>query len=370
MQLRIILNNFPCPRFPMRLLPKLLLSAACALALAACQKESAPNVADTSSQTATAGELNLYTTREPGLIQPLLDAFTAETGIRVNTVFLKDGLMERLNAEGERSTADILMTVDTGNLLDVVEAGHAQPLKSEVLEAAIPAHLRGANGEWFALSLRDRVVYADKDMTLPEGLTYQDLAKPEYKGKLCIRSGQHPYNTSLIAAMIAHEGEAKTESWLRGVKANLARKPAGGDRDVARDILAGICDLGLANTYYVGRMKNAEVGSEQRQWGEAIQVVRPSFGDAGTHVNISGAVLAKHAPNRDNAVRLMEYLVSDAAQALYAKANYEYPVKAGVELDPVIAALGPLKVDGLPLTEVHKYRRTASELVDKVGFDQ
>ncbi|PJK12581.1 iron ABC transporter substrate-binding protein [Lysobacteraceae bacterium NML120232] len=354
----------------MRLLPKLLLPAACWLVLAGCQKESAESPAAGSQRAAAAGEVNLYTTREPGLIQPLLDAFTAETGIQVNTVFLKDGLMERLNAEGERSTADVLMTVDSGNLLDVVEAGHSQPLKSKVLEAAIPAHLRGAEGEWFALSLRDRVVYADKDMNLPTGLTYQDLALPAYKGKLCIRSGQHPYNTSLIAAMIAHEGEAKTESWLRGIKANLARKPAGGDRDVARDILAGICDLGLANTYYVGRMKNAEPGSEQHQWGEAIKVVRPSFGDFGTHVNISGAVLAKHAPNRDNAVRLMEYLVSDQAQAMYAKANYEYPVKAGVPLDPVIEALGPLQVDTLPMSEIQKHRRAASELVDKVGFDQ
>src|SRR5690606_38481201 len=225
-----------------------------------------------------------HTTREPGLVQPLLDAFPRDTGIKVNTVLLKDGLTERLAAEGERSPADVLMTVDTGRLLDVVEAGHTQAVQSAVLDAAIPAHLRSPEGQWFALSLRDRVLYADKDLKL-DGFTYQDLADPKWKGRVCIRSGQHPYNTSLFAALIAHDGAEKTEAWLRGVKANLARKAAGGDRDVARDILAGICDIGIANAYYVGRMKNAEEGSEQRAWGDAIQVVRPVFANGGgTHV--------------------------------------------------------------------------------------
>jgi iron(III) transport system substrate-binding protein len=318
-----------------------------------------------------ADEVNLYTTREPGLIQPLLDAFTRESGIEVNTVFVRDGLLERVRAEGERSPADVLMTVDSGNLLDLVTGGQTRSVRSPALEAAIPAHLRGATGHWYALSLRDRVLYADKDLKL-DGFAYEDLAKPEWKGRVCIRSGQHPYNTSLIAAMIAHAGVEKTETWLRGVKANLARKAAGGDRDVARDILAGICDIGIANAYYVGRMKNAEPGSEQHQWGEAIKVVRPVFsaGDGGgTHVNISGAAVARHAPNGANAVKLLEYLVSDDAQSLYARANYEYPVKRGVALDPVVASFGPLKVDALPLTEVARYRKQASELVDRVGFD-
>lgn len=342
-----------------------------ALFVAACGQSSDASSSAGASASAAAGEVNLYTTREPGLVQPLLDAFTRDTGIKVNTVFLKDGLLERLKAEGARSQADVLMTVDTGNLLDLAEQGQTQSLQSQVLEAAIPAHLRSPQGQWFALSLRDRVLYADKGLSGLQGITYEDLGKPEFKGKLCIRSGQHPYNTSLIAAMIAHDGLAATENWLRAVKGNLARKPAGGDRDVARDILAGICDVGIANTYYVGRMKNEPEGSEQRQWGDAIDVVRPVFaGNGGTHVNISGAALASHAPNRDNAVKLMEYLVSDDAQSLYARANYEYPVKAGVALDPVIDALGVMKVDPLPLSEIHKHRRAASELVDKVGFDR
>ncbi|WP_411832615.1 Fe(3+) ABC transporter substrate-binding protein [Pseudoxanthomonas mexicana] len=348
-------------------------AVAMVLLLSACNRASdAPAGEAAAPSPAQGGEVNLYTTREPGLVQPLLDAFTAQTGVKVNTVFVRDGLPERLRAEGERSPADVLMTVDSGNLLDLVEAGHTQPVQSDMLAAAIPAHLRGADGEWFALSLRDRVLYARKDLAL-DGFAYEDLARPEWKGKVCIRSGQHPYNTSLIAAMIAHAGAEATERWLRGVKANLARAAAGGDREVARDILGGICDIGIANAYYVGRMKNSEEGSEQRQWGDAIKVIRPVFASAGeaggTHVNISGAAVARHAPNRDGAVRLLEFLVSDQAQGLYAKANYEYPVKAGVELDPVVAGFGEMKIDPLPLTEVARHRKQASELVDKVGFD-
>lgn len=215
------------------------------------------------------------------------------------------------------------------------------------------------------------MAYVAKDVDV-KSIHYEDFADPKWKGKVCIRSGQHPYNTALVAAMIAHNGAEATEQWLRGVKDNLGRKAAGGDRDVARDILGGICDVGIANAYYVGRMKNAEPGSDAYKWGEAINVVRPTFADTkggGTHVNISGAAVAKHAPNKDNAVKLLEYLVSEKAQSLYAKANYEYPVRAGVELDPVVASFGPMTIDPLPLTEIAKHRKQASELVDKVGFD-
>jgi len=321
------------------------------------------------SQAFAVGEVSLYTTREPGLIQPLLDDFNQQTGIKVNTVFVKDGLAERVKAEGDKSPADVLMTVDIGNLLDLVEQGVTQPVKSQVLESAIPANLRSDKGDWYALSLRDRVLYVDKDQKITE-FTYEELADPKWKGKVCIRSGQHPYNTALIAAMIAHDGAEATEQWLRGVKANLARKATGGDREVARDILGGICDIGIANAYYVGRMKNSPEGSDARQWGDAINVVRPTFKQSGgTHVNVTGAAVARHAPNANNALKLLEYLVSDQAQSLYAKANYEYPVKAGVELDPVVASFGTLTADSLSLPEIARYRKQASELVDKVGFN-
>lgn len=339
--------------------------SALAAGLAALWVAAAPAHAD--------GEVTVYTTREPGLIQPLLAAFGAREQVKVNTVFVKDGLLERVKAEGARSPADVLMTVDVGNLLDLVDAGLAQPVKSAALEQAVPAHLRGADGQWFALSQRARVLYADKGLKLA-GMRYEDLADPKWKGKVCMRAGQHPYNTALVAAMIAHAGEARAEQWLRGVKANLARKATGGDRDVARDIMGGICEIGLANSYYVGQMKSAKEGSDARKWGDAIKVLKPTFASAkngGTHVNISGAVVARNAPQRANAVKLLEFLASEPAQALYAQANYEYPVRAGVSLDPTIAAsIGELKADSLPLTEIAKYRKQASALVDKVGFDR
>jgi len=323
----------------------------------------------TAGSALAAGEVNLYTTREPQLIQPLIDNFTADTGIKVNTIFVKDGLIERVKAEGARSPADVLMTVDVGNLVDLVEQGVTQPIDSVTLNEVIPANLRSADGQWYALSLRDRVVYADKSLGL-KAITYEALAAPEWKGKVCIRSGQHPYNTALFAAMIAHNGLPATEQWLKGVKANLARKATGGDRHVARDILGGICDIGLANAYYAGQMKTADAGSDNRRWGDAIDVIRPTFEKTGgTFVNITGAAVAKSAPNRDNAITLLEYLVSDKAQALYADANFEYPVRAGVPTNAVVESFGELIVDPMPVAEVAKFRKQASELVDQVGFN-
>jgi iron(III) transport system substrate-binding protein len=318
---------------------------------------------------ASAQEVNLYTTREPGLIQPLIDAFTKSTGIKVSSIFVKDGLAERVAAEGAKSPADVLMTVDLGELLNLTDRGLTQPIASTTLESAIPANLRGATGDWFALSLRARVLYADKNLDL-SSFTYEQLSDPKWKGKVCLRAGQHPYNTALIAAHLAHHGEAKTEAWLTGLKANLGRKATGGDRDVARDILGGICDIGVANSYYVGLMRSGAGGPDQLKWGSAIKVILPTFAGGGTHVNISGASVAKHAPNRAAAVRFLEYLVSNEAQKLYAEANFEYPVKAGATVHPLIAALGTLKVDSLPLTEIARHRATASKLVDKVGLDQ
>ena len=287
---------------------------------------------------AQAAEVNLYTTREPVLIQTLLTEFTQKTGVKVNTVFIKDGLLERVKAEGRRSPADVMLTVDFGNLVDLVESGLTQRVSSKTLNSAIPANLRAANGHWYALSMRARAVYASKDRTPLNAITYEDLANPKWKNKICIRSGSHPYNTALIAAYIAHHGEKQAETWLRGVKANLARPASGGDRDVARDILGKICDIGVANTYYVGTMRTGD--AEQQRWGNAINVVLPRFKNGGTHVNVSGAVVSKHAPNRKEAVQLLEFLASDHAQAIYAQNGFEYPVKPGVKIDPIIASFG------------------------------
>lgn len=313
--------------------------------------------------------VNVYTTREPALAAPLFEAFTKATGITVNSVFVKDGLAERVKAEGAASPADLLMTVDVGNLLDVVDAGVTQPVESKVLSDAIPANLRDPQGNWFALSMRARLIYAAKDQPKLTDFHYEDLADPKWKGKICIRSGQHPYNIGLTAAYIVHYGEAKTEAWLRGLKANLARKATGGDREGARDIMGGICDIAVGNSYYVGLMRSGAGGPDQKKWGEAIDVVLPTFEKGGTHVNVSGAAVAKNAPNKTNAIKLLEFAVSPQMQAVYAKQNMEYPVLAGAEIDPIIAALGPLKIDSVSLVEVAKARKKASELMDKVGFD-
>ncbi len=316
-------------------------------------------------------EVNVYTTREPGLIQPLFDAFTEETGIEVNAIFVESGIAERVEAEGANSPADVITVVDYGSLMDFVDRGLTQPIESDVLNEAIPENLRDPAGHWYALSMRARVIYASKDRVEETGMTYEDLADPKWQGRLCIRSGQHPYNTSLFAAMLAKHGAESTEAYLTGLRNNLARTAGGGDRDVARDIKAEICDVGVANSYYYGLMTSGAGGPEQQEWAEAVKVILPTFEDgAGTHVNINGAAVAKNAPNKENAVKLMEFMVSPEAQAIYARANYEYPVVAGAEIDPIIAGLGELKVDPLPLTDIAKHRQEASELVDKVGFDQ
>jgi len=317
---------------------------------------------------AHADEVNLYTYREPGLIKPALDAFTKNTGIRVNTLFAADGLAERIRTEGSNSPADLLVAVDIGRLQQAIDLGVTQPVKSDVLEKAVPAQFRDPQGQWYALTLRSRIIYAAKDRVADQALTYESLADPKWRGKICIRSGQHPYNTSLIAAYLAKHGEAKTEEWLKGVKANLARRPSGGDREGARDILAGVCDLAVGNSYYVGLMRNAKE-EEQRKWGAAIKTINPTFDGGGTHVNISGVVMAKNAPNRAGAARLMEFLISDSAQHIFSDLNYEYPVVAEAPVADSVKSFGALRPDALPLNDVGKNRKAASMLVDKVGFD-
>jgi iron(III) transport system substrate-binding protein len=320
------------------------------------------------SARAQSNEVNVYTYREPGLIKPALDLFTKATNIKVNTLFAADGLAERMRTEGSNSPADLLIAVDIGRLQQAIDLDVTQPVKSEALEKAIPPQFRDPQGQWYALTLRSRIVYAAKDRVTDQALTYENLADAKWRGKICIRSGQHPYNTSLIAAFLAKHGQGRTEAWLKGVKANLARKPSGGDREGARDILAGVCDLAIGNSYYVGLMRNAK-DEQQRRWGNAIKTINPTFENGGTHVNISGVVMAKHAPNRANAVKLLEFLVSDGAQHVFSDLNYEYPVVAEAPVAEAVKSFGALRPDTLPLAEVGKNRKAASMLVDKVGFD-
>ncbi len=315
------------------------------------------------------GVVNVYTNREPGLYSATLDEFTKATGIKVNAIFSEQGLAERIKAEGENSPADVLITVDIGRIQEAIDLGIAQPVKSEALTSAIPEHLRDPEGRWFALSMRARSIYASKDRVKDTAMTYEDLADPKWKGKICTRSFQHQYNIALVAAMIVKHGEAQTEEWLKGVKANLAKKPSGGDRDVAKDIMAGVCDIGLGNTYYVGLMTNG-TNPDQKKWAEAIHVILPTFKNGGTQVNVSGIVMAKNAPNRENALKLMEYMVTPEAQRVFADVNYEYPVRQGIEINPLVKSFGDLKMDTMSLSDVAKNRAKASALVDKVGFDR
>ena len=315
-------------------------------------------------------DVNIYSLRQTSLIQPLLDAFTQKTGIKTNVIFADKGLIERIAAEGASSPADLLLTADIGFLTSAVDQGIAQPIKSATIEANIPANYRDPAGLWVGLTSRARVVYASKDRVKQDTIGYEELADPKWKGKICVRSGQHPYNVALLASMIAHKGEAETKKWLEGLKANLATKPAGGDREQAKAIFSGQCDIALGNTYYMALMASNDKQPEQQEWAKSVKVLFPNAAERGTHVNISGVVLAKNAPNKDNAIKLVEFLTSDEAQKLYAELNNEYPLKAGVALSTVVKSWGELKADPLSLAEIGKNRKRASELVDEVAFDQ
>jgi iron(III) transport system substrate-binding protein len=326
-------------------------------------------LAATASATALAqsGEVNVYTYREQKLIQPMFDAFTKDTGIKVNVVSASSGLEQRIATEGANSPADLLLTVDVARLQDAVNAGIAQPIKSEALDKAVPAQYRDPNGLWYGVSMRARVVYASKERVKQDAITYEELADPKWKGKICIRSGQHMYNNALFAAYIAKHGEAKAEEWLKGLKANLAQKPSGGDREVARDIAAGKCDIGLGNTYYWALMNDKE--ADKKAWADATRVILPTFQGGGTHVNLSGVVLAKNAPNKANAVKLIEWLLGEKAQHMYADVNYEYPLLSEIAINPTINSYGKLKPDSMPIAKIADNKKAAATLVDKVGFD-
>ena len=321
----------------------------------------------TTALPALAEEVNIYSHRQPELIQPLIDAFTAETGITVNVAFIDKGMVERLQAEGDRSPADLVLTVDIARLTQVVEAGVTQPVQSEVLEANIPAAFRDAADHWFGLTTRARIVYASKERVADgEVTTYEDLADPKWKGRICTRSGTNDYNIALMSAVIAHKGAEAAKAWAEGLKANLARKPEGGDRDQVKAIWAGECDISLGNTYYMGQMVN---DPEQKAWADSVRIVFPTFEGGGTHMNVSGVAMTKAAPNKEAALKLMEWLTSDEAQKIYAETNHEFPVKPGVATSDLVAGWGSFTPDALPLTEVAANRATALRIMEEINFD-
>ena len=315
------------------------------------------------------GKVNIYSYRQEFLIRPLLDGFTKKTGIKVNVIFAKKGLVERMKAEGSVSPADILLTVDIGRLTNAVTGGVSQPVKSSFLEKQIPAQYRGAGNQWFALTRRARVVYASRERVKQESISYEELADPKWKNKICIRSGQHVYNLALFAAMVSHHGETKAKVWLAGLKKNLARKPSGNDRNQVKGVYAGACDLAIGNTYYMGKMQTNNKKPVQKKWAASVKMLFPNTKGRGTHVNVSGMVLAKYAPNKANAIKLMEYLASNEAQKIYAQVNFEYPVTDGVAWSDLVKSWGAFKPDPIALDKIAGLRKRASEMVDEVNFN-
>ncbi|MBE7213645.1 extracellular solute-binding protein [Shewanella benthica] len=313
-----------------------------------------------------AENLTVYSYRQAFLVGPILANFTKETGIDVDVVFSKKGIAERMMREGRLSPADIVLTSDFSRLMELVDKNLVIPVDSELLKANIPAKYRSREDNWYALTMRVRNIYSSKDRLGKLDIDYEDLADPKYKGKICTRSGKHPYNISLVASMIAHHGEADTKTWLEGWKANLARKPQGNDRAQVKAVKEGLCDIAIGNSYYLGKMLQ---DPKQVPWAEAVEINFPNQDNRGSHINVSGMALAKHTKHKDNAIKLMEYLSGTAAQKSYAEINMEYPVKADVKPSDLVASWGEFKADELPIFKLAEYHNAAVRLLDEVKFD-
>jgi len=312
--------------------------------------------------------LNLYSARHYQTDEALYTNFTAKTGIRINRIEGKeDELLERIRNEGANSPADVLLTVDAARLAKAHELGLFAPVSSKLLEARIPAHLR--TEDWFSFSTRGRVIVYRRGSVSPDDVkSYDDLARPALKGKLCSRSGSHPYNLSLGASIIAHQGEAKAEEWARGVVANFARAPKGGDTDQIKAVAAGECQVALSNTYYVARLMRSTKPEEQKMM-EKVGVVWPNQASTGTHINVSGGGVLKHAPHKAAALSFLEYLASDEAQRHFADGNNEWPAVDKVKVaNPALDALGTFKADVLPVKNLAMYQIKAQMIYDRAGY--
>jgi iron(III) transport system substrate-binding protein len=318
--------------------------------------------------------LNIYSYRQEFLLRPLLDAFKAETGVESKVVYLESGALERLKAEGRNSPADVVLTADFAQMVNIADAGLLQPVQSATLEGNVPQNLQDSQNRWFGLTQRGRIIVVSKDRPLPIPVnSYEDLADPRLKGKICTRPGKHAYNVTLLASIIATKGEKAAEDWARGVKANLARKPQGNDRGQAKAVKEGVCDIALINTYYMGLMATNDKEPEQKDWAQAVRMVfpnQPGQGDGrGTHVNASAGAVTANAPNKATAVRFLEFLSGPAAQKIYAAENFEYPVKAGSELHPVVKSWGEFKTDTVSVERIATLIDTAAKIMDRVGYD-
>jgi len=314
--------------------------------------------------------LNLYSARHYQTDEALYSNFTKATGIKINRIEAGDeALLERLTNEGANSPADVVLLVDAARLAKAQQAGLFQPVQSAELNAKIPAHLRAPDGSWYAFSTRARVIVYNKVTVKAEDVdTYEELADPKNKGKVCTRSGAHPYQLSLAASMIEHLGEAKAEEWARGVVANMARPPRGGDTDQIMGVATGECGVALSNSYYVARMMRSTKPADREAMAK-VGVLWPNQADRGTHINISGGAVARSAKNRDNAVKFLEYLASDEAQGYFANGNNEWPVVKTTKVkNPALEQLGSFKADALPVAALLKNAAAAQKMMDRAGY--
>lgn len=314
-------------------------------------------------------QVNLYSARKEALMRPLLQAFTIETGISVNIISGKaDALLTRIENEGINSPADVLLTTDAGRLHRAKLAGIFSTLNSPLLSSTIPAQYRDKDNQWVGLSLRARPIMLTPAATQMEITRYEDLVDPALEGQVCVRSSGNIYNQSLIAASIEAIGEAATENWAKGLVANFARKPQGGDRDQIRAAAAGQCSIVIANTYYLANMLADQGKADDFQAASKMMVIWPNQENRGTHVNVSGAGVLKTAKNSANALKLIEFLASDTAQKMYADLNYEFPVKAGIELHPILKSWGEFKADSIELSKLGENNAAAVQLMDRAGW--
>ena len=314
-------------------------------------------------------EVNVYSYRQPILIEPFFDEFTKSTGIKVNVLHAKKGLLERLLSEGADTPADLVLTVDISRLKQFVDENVLTSINSLVLQANIPSYLRDKKNRWFALSKRARIVAISKDRVTPGAITkIEDLSDPKWKGKICSRPGSHAYNRSLLASIVAALGEDAAEEWAKGFVANLARKPEGNDRAQAKAIFEGVCDIALMNTYYYGKMKFNEKNPEQKDWANHINLIFTNQSDRGNHINIAGGGVVKYSKNKDNAIALLEFLTEPKAQTLYSSMNYEYPVNLNVSLSAELQSWGEFKEDKLPIEKLAELSPIAQKIIDRVNW--
>ena len=322
----------------------------------------------TGTSLASSSEVNIYSHRQPFLINPFLKEFTKKTGVKTNVLYSKTGLAARIQSEGINTPADVVLTVDIARLMSYANKKLLAPVNSKILLSNIPRHLRATDNTWFAFSKRARVVAISRDRVKPSELErVEDLTGAEWKGRICTRPGSHVYNRSLLASIINANGAAEAEKWAKGFVANLARRPQGNDRAQIKAIHSGECDLGLVNNYYYGKLLNSKA-ADQREWAKSVRLVFMNQNDRGNHVNISGGGLVKHSKNKENGIKLLEFLTGQIAQKLYGEINFEYPVNPAVSLSKDLKTWGVFKEDTVSIEKIAKLARESQKIIDRSGW--